>query len=90
MLAQEAERKLGKKAVAEQRQQAKAAAKVAGKLDKNRIRPDDWWTTNYKPKWDLSVETTGTASRSFTSTVMNVVTKNERIRKIVYRCVCAY
>lgn len=77
----EAERKIGKKALAEAQAEANAArAHVAGRPD-----PQAWWQEHYKPRYEVSVETTGHASRGLTSTTFQAVTKNERVRRLIHR-----
>jgi hypothetical protein len=80
--AKEADRKLGKHGVAERR--AAEAASVARRKD-GKPSPAEWWREHYRPRVEESGETTGAAARAMTSTVATVATRNERVRKTVYR-----
>lgn len=84
--AREAARKVGKRALAEQ----KEAEKEKKKQRQGRVVPADWWAEHYKPRYEASVETVGLASRSVTSTTSAVTTRNERVQKLVHRCAFAF
>ena len=49
-------------------------------------KPAEWWTTQYKPRYEESVQTVGHAARCFTSTTAAVSTKNEFVRMLKSRC----
>jgi hypothetical protein len=49
-------------------------------------KPADWWTREYKPQYEETVQTVGHAARSLTSTTAPVATKNERVRRLKHRC----
>jgi hypothetical protein len=84
--AKEAARKIGKVGAALQTEEEgviRRARKARG------IDPVKWWRETYKPRYQESSETVGAASRSVTSTTSAVVTKNERVVKLVHRCALA-
>lgn len=56
---------------------------------RRKVSPAKWWATQYRPRYEESVQTVGHAARSFTSTIAAVTTKNEFVRKLKQRCVAA-
>lgn len=80
--AKEAARKVGKRALAE----AKAAEASKKRARAGRVVPAAWWAAEYKPRFEESVETVGAASRALTATTADVVTRNERVQRLVHRC----
>ena len=83
--AKEAARKVGKRQLSEK--QALEAAKKRARS--GRVVPAAWWAEHYKPRFEEGVETVGATSRSVTATTAGVETKNERVQRLVYRCVAA-
>ena len=80
--AKEAARKVGKRALAE----AKAVETSKKRAREGRVVPAAWWAAEYRPRFEESVETVGAASRAVTATTSEVVTRNERVQRLVHRC----
>ena len=71
----------GKRALAE----AKVAEASKKRARAGRVVPAAWWAAEYKPRFEESVETVGMASRAVTATTSDVVTRNERVQRLVHR-----